>query len=65
MADQMQSPGIIHQIIDRLRGVSSGGPGPQMDGYRLYVQEQHASGETPVSYQEWISHQGSLSQPQR
>lgn len=65
MADQFQNPGIISQIISRLRGVKSGGPGPQMDGYRLYVEEQRANGIQPVSYNEWIQQQGSLSSPQQ
>lgn len=25
------------------------------DGYRLYQQEKHANGESPMSYEEWIS----------
>lgn len=27
------------------------------DGYRLYLQEKNSSGETPVSYEEWMKTQ--------
>jgi hypothetical protein len=57
MADFTQSPGLMQQIIDKLRGVSSGGPGPQLDGWRLANQERQANGEPSISYAEWIKSQ--------
>lgn len=41
--------------VQRPAGGSKLGPIEQRrDGYRTYVQEQNANGDTPVSYQEWI-----------
>jgi hypothetical protein len=58
MADPtFQHPGFLKMIIDKLRGVPSGGPGPQLDGYRQYVNEQQASGDPAMSYAEWIKGQ--------
>lgn len=31
--------------------------GTRRDGYRLYLREQQANGDRPVSYEEWISKQ--------
>lgn len=52
----------IREIIERLMNVhqpapAPPGPGPQLDGYRLYKQEQQSMGDPVMSYAAWIAQQ--------
>ena len=41
-------------MADMVKRLRTPGKPPQLDGYRLYVEEAKASGETPTPYNEWI-----------
>ena len=42
------------QIADIIKRLRDPGKPPQLDGYRLYKQEQEENGESAVPYEEWI-----------